>query len=102
MITIYEFERLKQLIREKNNRQILNGDNFSFDEKSQKIIKISTKNIYEGVKEKIDIFQRLKSKYQKHQQFEAHLQAYILQNIEKLFTENIEWIGNEVVLSSFI
>ena len=36
-------------------------------------------------------------KYYENKQFEAHLQAYILQNLENIFSnENIEWIGNEV------
>ncbi|MCZ6171896.1 DUF91 domain-containing protein [Campylobacter ureolyticus] len=98
MITIYEFERLRHLIRNKNNKQTLKSSNFSFDAVDKKIIATNKPNLYEGEKEKIDIFPRLLAKFHKSYQFETHLQAYILQNLESIFTnlKNIEWIGNEV------
>lgn len=99
MITLYESERLIQLIRKKNSRKKLSGRNFSFEENTQKIVKINRTNKYTGKKEKINILPELISKYKKGNQFEAHLQTYILQNIKKIniFKKyNIEWIGNEV------
>ena len=66
MITIYESERLCQLIRDKNSRQKINVDNhkLSFEQGSQKII-LKTENIntYAGRKEEINLFPRLIAKY---------------------------------------
>ena len=109
MITIYESERLFQLIRNKNKRTFLSQDahSFSFDIDNQKIITIERENIdYEGRKENINIFPRLKNKYIRNQSFEPHLQLYICQNIGRntnssldnllLSNNELEWIGNEV------
>ena len=99
MITIYESERLINLIRNKNERIFLEGNNFTFNESSQQIETIEYHYNYQGRKERINILPRLIQKYCEGKQFETHLQAYILQNIEKLSIfeqENIEWIGNEV------
>lgn len=99
MITIYESERLINLIRNKNNRDIINGNNFTFNETTQQIEIIQQDDQYSGRKETINILPRLIQKYCNGKQFETHLQAYILQNIERLSIfeqENIEWIGNEV------
>ena len=99
MITIYEFERLRQLIRERSNCVPLIGSNFTFNSHAQQIVQTQQCNIYSGRIEPIRILSRLLAKYNKKgQQFEAHLQAYILQNIEKIFNSdsNFEWIGNEV------
>ncbi len=99
MITLYESERLIDLIRKKNLRCILSGTNFSFDKKTQKIINIEKVNKYKGRKEKINILPRLISKYNKGNKFEAHLQTYILQNINNINifkNYDIEWLGNEV------
>lgn len=110
MITIYESERLCQLIRDKNNRQEININNhkLSFDIDSQKIV-ITTENqiSYSGRKEEINLLPRLLSKYQANKSFETHLQAYIVRNIGKGINasldvsvlgddSNIEWLGNEV------
>ncbi len=97
MITIYESERLFQLIVNKNSQQYLQGNNFTFDLNTQQIILSNTNNIYNGRIEQINILPRLINKYMNNLQFETHLQAYILQNVENIFPqENIEWIGNEV------
>lgn len=56
-------------------------------------------NTYCGRKTDINILPRLIYKYSKGLQFETHLQAYILQNIENISifqNETIDWIGNEV------
>ncbi len=99
MITIYESERLINLIRNKNERNVLSGNNFTFNETSQQTETVETSKIYQGRKEQINILPRLIQKYCENKQFETHLQAYILQNIENISIfeqENIEWIGNEV------
>jgi hypothetical protein len=111
MITIYESERLCQLIRNKNNRECLDittNNALSFDKSQQKIIITNTASIrYSGNIEQIDILPRLIQKYRNNQAFEAHLQAYIVKNIgmsinpsldKCLLSENsnIEWLGNEV------
>ncbi|MEK9175641.1 MAG: hypothetical protein AAB795_03580 [Patescibacteria group bacterium] len=111
MITIYEAERLCQLIRDKNNRQELSGvdkHKLSFDKNEQKIVltKEGVKN-YEGRKENINLLPRLVAKYKAKTSFETHLQAYIVRNLGKgenrsldncILGENIEfeWLGNEV------
>ncbi|MHC4394686.1 MAG: DUF91 domain-containing protein [Planctomycetota bacterium] len=109
MITIYESERLCQLIRNKNSRHELDCDNkpLSFDVNTQKII-LSGNDIkhYEGRQEELNVLPRLIRKYNEGKSFEPHLQAYIVQVIGKrinsslddIVIENstIEWIGNEV------
>lgn len=110
MITIYEAERLCQLIRDKNSRQEINVDNhkLSFDQDSHKIILTTdSKNAYAGRKEEINLLPRLISKYRADKSFETHLQAYIVRNIGKgvnnsldncILGQNLdfEWLGNEV------
>ncbi|OGY41243.1 MAG: DUF91 domain-containing protein [Candidatus Buchananbacteria bacterium RBG_13_39_9] len=110
MITIYESERLCQLIRDKNSRQEINIDShkLSFDQDSQKII-LTTENVnnYAGRTESINLLPRLIAKYQANKSFETHLQAYIVRNIGKginssldncILGQNLEfeWLGNEV------
>jgi predicted RNA-binding protein len=108
MITIYESERLFELLRDKNSRQPLSGEHFTFDIKNQEIKEDSIIHNYTGRKEKVNILPRLIKKYKDKLAFEAHLQVYILQNIGKgtnktldnsLINGNglsIEWLGNEV------
>lgn len=109
MITIYESERLCQLIRNKNDKKTLGCENkvLSFDPIDQRIICLnSKKNKYSGRKEEINLLPRLVAKLERNQAFEAHLQAYIVENIGTnnnkalddyiLSKGKIEWIGNEV------
>lgn len=109
MITIYEAERLTQLIRNKNNRTELNCQNriFSFDMTTQKIVCLNEKpRAYAGRREEMNLLPRLIAKYQAENSFESHLQAYITKNIGKGLNKNldgailgeakIEWLGNEV------
>ncbi|MBU4314571.1 MAG: DUF91 domain-containing protein [Actinobacteria bacterium] len=106
MITIYESERLSKLLKDKNNRQVLTGDNFSFDSNKQEIFSTSIPHKYLGRMEKINILPRLLCKHIENKSFECHLQAYIVQNIGKnalpdlnnilLSNYSLEWIGNEV------
>jgi predicted RNA-binding protein len=109
MITIYEAERLTQLIRNKNNRTELNCENkvLSFDPVAQKIICLAERpRAYIGRQEAINLLPRLVAKYQDGNSFESHLQAYITKNLGKsintsldesiLNGSRIEWLGNEV------
>jgi len=109
MITIYEAERLTQLIRNKNNRTELSCENkvLSFDPVAQKIICLAERSrTYTGRQETINLLPRLVAKYQNENSFETHLQAYIIKNLGKginisldeiiLNGAQIEWLGNEV------
>ena len=109
MITIYESERICQLIRNKNSQTTLDCKNkfVSYDFETQKIIiKDKIVNSYDGRSEEINILPRLIQKFKDKKAFEAHLQAYIVKNIglnknqslDKLIISDgsIEWIGNEV------
>lgn len=109
MITIYEAERLTQLIRNKNNRAELNCQNkvLSFDAAAQKIICLNERpRVYTGRQEEINLLPRLIAKYQSGKSFEPHLQAYITKNLGKginrsldeviLGEAKIEWLGKEV------
>jgi len=106
MITVYESERLFKLLRDKNNHQSLNGAEFTLDIPNQ-LIQVSTEHkSYTGRQEPINIFPRLKNKYIENKAFEAHLQAYIVQNVGRNTTPSLdanllgglslEWLGNEV------
>jgi predicted RNA-binding protein len=109
MITIYESERLCQLIRNKNNRTELPYDNklLSFDADTQRIVSSDEPlRQYTGRREEFNIFPRLRKKFLDGKSFEPHLQSYIVRNIGKGLNKSldsllphkcaIEWIGNEV------
>ncbi len=106
MITIYESERLFKLLRDKNTRESLSGTNFTLDVSRQQIRLDNNSHPYTGRKEIIDILPRLIRKYSEGKAFEAHFQAYIVQNIgrntnlglDKCLLDGLplEWIGNEV------
>lgn len=99
MITLYESERLRLLISAKNNHQYLTSHNYDFDSNNELIITSNNSNIYTGRTETVNLLPRLIEKYSNSKQFEAHLQEYILQNIENISVFqnlNIDWIGNEV------
>lgn len=110
MITIYEAERLTQLIRNKNTQTELNCQNkrLSFDPNEQKIVCLDDDpRTYGGMRqEELNLLPRLIAKYESGRAFESHLQAYITKNIgrnintsldEAIFDgTQIEWLGNEV------
>ncbi|XOB46394.1 MAG: DUF91 domain-containing protein [Candidatus Nealsonbacteria bacterium] len=109
MITIYESERLCQLIRNKNNRKELKNANklLSFNPKKQRVICLNKPlRRYTGRQKEINVLPRLISKLKQKKSFEPHLQAYIVKNIGRNINKNldklilgngkIEWIGNEV------
>jgi hypothetical protein len=99
MLTLYESDRLINLIRNKNQRNTLEWNNFSFNVDEEKIIATENNLEYTWWSENINILPRLIKKFNRNNQFETHLQAYILNNIENLDflnNQNIEWIWNEV------
>jgi len=109
MITIYEAERLIQLIRNKNRRIEISCDKkmLSFDLNTQRIVcKDGSERSYKGRREEINILPRLIRKHTERKSFEAHLRAYIVKNIGRgknnsldntiLNNRTIEWIGDEV------
>ena len=109
MITIYEAERLMQLIRNKNGKKEINVGNkvLSFDREKQRLIILDGKQEdYIGRKEDINILPRMVEKYGRNNAFEGHLQAYIVGNLGKRINKDldnlivgssrIEWLGNEV------
>lgn len=108
MITLYESERLIQIIRTTNSRASLNGLKFTFDNVTKQIIPSSHTHSYSGAtNNSINLLPRLVNKFTHRKAFETHLQAYITQNIGKstntsldnsviLPNNIIDWIGNEV------
>ena len=106
MITPHEFNRILRLLREKNDNQRLTANGFTFNVANQKIVGTDIKKYYAGRKEQIDLLPRIRQKYIDNKAFEAHLQAYIVQNIGKntnasldstlLGETNLDWLGNEV------
>ncbi|MFH1777058.1 MAG: DUF91 domain-containing protein [Candidatus Omnitrophota bacterium] len=106
MITIYESDRLFKLLRDKNNRKTLDSQNLTYDNVTREIKPSNDKNVYLGRKVAIDILTRLVRKHNEGKAFEMHLQAYVIQNIDRnknktldvclLDSLSLEWIGNEV------
>ncbi len=109
MITIYESERLIDLIRKKNNFKSFSSKtvDFSYNSDSNTIISIANHNQYTGRQVQINILPRLIEKYNTYKAFEAHLQMYITQNLGLgtnksldgclgINNKKIEWLGNEV------
>lgn len=100
MITDYEYESIMKKIRNANERQ-LTDTALDYDIENYEICSSSATNIYQGKMESLNIKDRLLYKYNKHNSYESHLQAYILQNLEKIDSmpvvkSPITWIGNEV------
>ena len=104
MITIYESERLIDLIRRENNHIALPlSANYSYE---RGLITLSTALYnYTGSITPFNILPRLIRKHQDDKAYEAHLQMYILQNLGRnksldnaigVSSDCIEWIGNEV------
>ena len=100
MITDYEYEFIMNKIRSANNIRI-SSKCFDYDKEKYEICPGCEIHKYCGKKESLDIKNRMLYKYNKNNSYESHLQAYILQNLEKIkelqvINEPISWIGNEV------
>ena len=106
MITQYEAQHLEDLLSRIPCNEILDAQGFSFNCDSDNCnIEIAERETYPGRTPPIDIFPRMKAKYDtKKKSYEAHLQAYIVKNIETneqlrnliLNNQSLEWLGNEV------
>ncbi len=109
MVTIYESERLCQLIRNKNRRNSLAVNNrcLSFDATTQRIVCLDIpRNEYNGRQEELNVLPRLEHKLIERQAFEVHLQSYIVKCIGRGINHRLdsiildgcsmEWLGNEV------
>lgn len=106
MITPYEEERLCDLIRQGQHPLDCNHGSLYFDSMSRKIVVDTDKQEpYEGSMEDFSLMPRLLEKHRKNNQFEAHLQACIVNQLAKQQGEiadvllkggNIEWLGNEI------
>jgi len=101
MITDNESRRLEILLSAKNNDEYLESNFFSFENNT--IVASDVERIYVGQENELDILPRLLYKDRRNNKCESHLQAYVVQNIDKeslksLLLENIDnlWIGNEV------
>lgn len=106
MITIYESERLMDLIRRENNFVSLSNTS-CFSYQNGQIVVGSVNNPYSGSVVPMDILPRLIAKYNAGLAHETHLQMYIAQSVGKgtnttldnalgITGKSIEWIGNEV------
>lgn len=104
MITIYESERLIDLIRRENNHIVLPlSGNYNYE---CGLITVSTDRCnYSGPVTPFNILPRLIRKHLDGKAYEAHLQMYIVQNLGRnksldnslgISSDCIEWIGNEV------
>lgn len=110
MITSYESERLTQLIRDKNDREMLSNPEenlLTYDADNQEIAQLDEPlKEYKGRKTEIKILPRLIEKFNQDKAFEVHLQAYMTKNIGQGTNESLDntilqgaelnWIGNEV------
>lgn len=110
MITLYEADRLINLIVAKNKGKKLNSvvGGYSYDETSNKIVPHAPLVYDFSQCEQLDISKRLIYKYRIDQKHETHLQSFITNNIGKgtcasldsaIMNNNdevINWIGNEV------
>ncbi len=103
MITIYESERLMDLIRRKNNHiPLVSNSGYTYSDGK---ITEGDPCGYVGRVVSINILPRLIDKYNNGKAHEAHLQMYIAQQLGRnnnldaalgISSDQIEWIGNEV------
>lgn len=101
MITDKESERIEHILSTINHDTYLQSDLFSFEH--NEIVENHTLIEYRGSMLSLNILPRLIYKNNKHSKCESHLQAYIVQNIDKEplksylgINNNDLWIGNEV------
>lgn len=104
MLMDYEYEDLINKLNIKNNNQYIESTAFTYDPVNCQIVSSTKQNTYLGRQESLNILPRLIYKYSHYNAFEAHLQAYILQNYKSPHLYNLLsmlpneplWIGNEV------
>lgn len=110
MITIYEAERLINLISAENSHKKITmaaGQCLTYDATNKCIATTTESFNYTGRTVTLNIVPRLINKYNSKKAHEAHLQMYITQNIGRgtnksldnalgIAGKKLEWIGNEV------
>ena len=105
MITIYEAERLFNLIKTKNNNSTILGNSYSYDNNKQVALNTPQKQYTGNIKGHFNILPRLIYRKYNKKAFEAHLQMFVAQNIcnhnsldnaLKINSKAFEWLGNEV------
>ena len=101
MITDYEYQYIMNKIRKVNTQKLSNDKSFTYNSDLNQIEYADNTDKYMGEKESLDITKRLLYKIKNKNAYEVHLQAYIMQNIEKitqLHVNNnpIKWLGNEM------
>jgi hypothetical protein len=110
MITIYEAERLINLISAENGHKKITmaaGQSLTYDATNKCIAAATATFNYTGRTDVLNIVPRLINKYNSKKAHEAHLQMYITQNIGRgtnksldnalgIAGKKLEWIGNEV------
>lgn len=108
MITLYESDRLLDLIRKKNSNSLTISNNQRYlYQKGQITVSDLPTTPYKGQKTSINLLPRMYCKYQSNLSHESHLQQYITQNIGLgtnisldeaigINGKSIEWLGNEV------
>lgn len=101
MITDNESKRLEILLSAKNNDEYLESNFFSFE--NNIIVASDIEKSYSGLDNDLNILPRLLYKVKRNNKYESHLQAYVVQNIDKeplkpllLKNANNLWIGNEM------
>jgi len=102
MVTLYEAERLFELIRRKNNNSTIIGNSYSYDNNKQRALNVQ-QSVYNGNRVSFNILPRLIHKKNNNLSYEAHLQMFITQNLcinpslkSALKINSMEWLGNEV------
>lgn len=101
-LTDYESDRIINLIRNKNHGMAMVEEKYQYDFNNQTIAVSDETHVYSGnTTRSLDILKRMT---EITNSFEVHLQAYITQNYDAalktvLETDNMDWIGNEVVCS---
>ena len=104
MITDYEAYKLIEKIKAVNSGDSLKSTAFSYDYEREKIIAVDELLQYDGDKHSLSVADRMLMKHNMENAFEAHLQAYIVQNCFNtplsdflhINAEKPTWIGNEV------
>lgn len=105
MITIYEAERLFNLIKTRNNNSTIFGNSYSYDDDKQVALNTPQKQYTGNIQAHFNILPRLIYKKYNKKAFEAHLQMFVVQNIcnhnsldnaLKINHKGFEWLGNEV------
>lgn len=105
MVTIYEAERLFNLIKTKNSNSFILGASYSYDNNKQVALHTQQKKYTGNIQASFNILPRLIYKKQNNKAFEAHLQMFIVQNICNhnsldnaldINPKAFEWLGNEV------